>query len=507
MSVFDTAADGGIAGDLIGRDLIASDLTGRDLTGSDRIGDGLIGSGGTASDGIGRRGPEPAPDRRGFLKTMVAGGTAFAALASAGGHVALADSRPRPIVTRRDIGAMSERDDTVKIYKDGVRIMKERSQRNPLDPLGWQMQGATHAIFCSDANIDLQVHYGWYFLPWHRGYLWTLEEKIRRLTGEASFALPYWDWTRRPRIPSVFFGPDNPMEDGTRLYGPYDIIPADFLDLRGIVEAPVFHNFGGFDSTRGNAPKIEGILENSCHNNVHNWIGGNMASFSGAGFDPIFYTHHNMIDRVWEVWKARDPLRNTDPVDESFLDYEFRFFGASGDVERYAVRDLLDARRLGYGFDRLDVAYTLAERDDPRFNGGIDPTMVAELDLSDDLWAGVKAIGDGGQGRRVLLQFERVQVPLHPLCIRIFLNNPDATAASPAAGPTFAGTFTLLPIGTDGRGLEPVVSMQLDVSRQIGALIKSGRKITVSAVPVPLRGRAIPDQPLRLRGVSLTVDV
>jgi len=446
--------------------------------------------------------PELQTSRRQFLKSTAAG---VAVAATPGSMIAFADHHD--VVKRRDIGSMPDNDDTVKIFKDGVRLMKERSEKNPLDYLGWQMQGATHAIFCSDANIDLQVHYGWYFLPWHRGYLWTLEEKIRRLTGEKSFALPYWDWTKSPRIPSAFFGDNNPMEDGTRLYGPYDTIPADFLDLRGVLTAPVFHNFGGYDSSRSNAPKIEGILENSSHNNVHNWIGGNMASFSGAGFDPIFYTHHNMIDRVWNMWKARDPKNNVDPTDDEFLSYEFQFFGASGDVESYKVKDLLDSHKLGYEFDNLDVVYTLPERDRPRLDNSLAPKLQTEIDIPEDRLAEIREIAEFGDGRRVMLQFERVQIPLHPLCIRIFLNAPDADMNAAPEGPAFAGTYTLLPIGTDGRGLEPTVSIQLDVSKQVGSLLKSGNRLTVTAVPVPLRGRQIPDVPLQLEGVSLSVDV
>lgn len=447
--------------------------------------------------------PELNTSRRTFLRNSAIGLTALGTAGVAFKPI-FAESGT---VKRRDIGTMSDQEDTVQIFKEGVRLMKERSQKNPIDYLGWQMQGATHAIFCSDANIDLQVHYGWFFLPWHRGYLLTLEQKIRRLTGEQSFALPYWDWTKRPRIPGAFFGANNPMEDGTRLYGPYDEIPADFLDLRGILDAPVFHNFGGYDSARRNAPKIEGILENSSHNNVHNWIGGNMASFSGAGFDPIFYTHHNMIDRIWEIWKARNPEVNQDPTDEDFLNYRFQFFGASDEVEDYRVADLLDTRALGYEFDTLDVAYTLKERDAPQLDGSLSPKLQTEIDVPDAQRATIQEISDAGDGRRVLLQFERVQIPLHPLCIRVFLNAPDADQNTVTDGPAYAGTYTLLPIGTDGRGLEPVVSIQLDVSKQVGALLKAGKRLTVTAVPVPLRGRAIPPAPLQLEGVTLAVDV
>lgn len=447
--------------------------------------------------------PELKAGRREFLKTAALGTIALTT-----GGVAVASWREEDTLTvRRDITTLANDSDMIQALKEGVAKMRERSDKSPLDPLGWQIQGSTHAIFCSDADVSVQVHYGWYFLPWHRAYLWTLEEKIRRLTGYREFALPYWDWTKYPRIPEVYFGDENPLNDNSRIYGAGDEIPADFLDLRGILSSKIFHNFGGYNSSDPTIPKIEGLLENSSHNNVHNWIGGNMASFSGAGFDPIFYSHHNMIDRIWDAWKAADPEGNKDPIDREFLDYQFQFFGASGDIESMKVGDLLSSAALGYTWDNLEVNYTLDDRDSPKFDASLNPTFTTELDVSEDQLATIKAMGDGGEGRRVLLQFERIQLPIHPLCVRVFLNRPDAGQETAADGPAFAGTFTFLPIGADGGVLETLVSLQLDVSKQIGSLLKDGNRLSVTLVPVPLKGREIPLASLTPRGVTLQVDV
>jgi len=442
----------------------------------------------------------PETTRRSFIQGAGMGAIALTTAGVAVTEVKAAKSVP----LRRDISFMSKSDDDVRIYTEGVRMMKDRAKQNPLDPMSWQIQGATHAIFCADVNIDLQVHYGWFFLPWHRGYLLTLEEKIRKLTGEKNWGLPYWDWTKNPRMPGVFFGDDNPLLDSTRLYGPYDAIPSDFLDVRGILKSKMFHHFGGQHTQSSEKKPLEGTLENSSHNNVHNWIGGNMATFSGAGFDPIFYTHHNMIDRLWSAWLAADK-NNKNPTDPEFLNYEFQFFGADEDVVKYKVKDLLDTRKIGYDWDNLDVNYTVSERDAPEFNGSIKPALSTEIEIEDDQLAALKDAGKGSDPRRVLLEFERVQVPIHPLCMRVYLNSPDADQSTKPEGPLFAGTFTLLPIGTDGRDLAPIVGIQLDVSEHIAELLEKGQKITVTGVPVPLRGRAIPENSLQFKNISLTV--
>ena len=45
------------------------------------------------------------------------------------------------------------------------------------------------------------------FLPWHREYIYQLENAIRGLGGEYScFTLPYWDWTLEPTPADVANG-------------------------------------------------------------------------------------------------------------------------------------------------------------------------------------------------------------------------------------------------------------------------------------------------------------
>jgi hypothetical protein len=252
---------------------------------------------------------------------------------------------------------MAPNDPALRTFRDGVREMKARSDRDPLDPLGWHIYGAQHSIFCATTSFRMQVHYGWYFLPWHRAFLLNLEQKIRVLTGDRTFALPYWDWTRDNRLPAALFGAGNPLLDTTRIQTRDDRLPADFTELGPSMRGPSFPQFAGL-ARRPDYPQIEGALEQSAHNNVHNWIGGNMASFDGAGFDPMFGTHHGNIDRLWEAWKAASP-EHRDPEDREWRDFRFSFYGADGKVEQIRVADLSDVRRLGYRYDTLAWRSTL----------------------------------------------------------------------------------------------------------------------------------------------------
>ena len=49
---------------------------------------------------------------------------------------------------------------------------------------------------------------------------------------------------------------------------------------------------GGFRST----------LEGTPHANPHNLLGGHIRSFSSPA-DPLFFSHHAFIDKVWDMWQ------------------------------------------------------------------------------------------------------------------------------------------------------------------------------------------------------------
>jgi hypothetical protein len=80
-------------------------------------------------------------------------------------------------------------------YKLAVEAMLKLP---PDDPRNWYRMAVTHLIDCPHGN--------WWFFPWHRAYLGWFERTCRELSGDANFAMPYWDWTATPRIPAALFG-------------------------------------------------------------------------------------------------------------------------------------------------------------------------------------------------------------------------------------------------------------------------------------------------------------
>ena len=61
---------------------------------------------------------------------------------------------------------------------------------------------------------------------------------------------------------------------------------------------------------RGN--EYETVSVEGWHNRVHNLVGGHMGNPEFAGFEPIFWMHHNNIDRFLSLYQALWPNKYLD---------------------------------------------------------------------------------------------------------------------------------------------------------------------------------------------------
>lgn len=188
---------------------------------------------------------------------------------------------------------------------------------------------------------DQCQHAGWYFAPWHRGYLYALENilsiLIQQMGGPSTWGLPYWNYldsdTTELTMPPAFSATKLPDGSANPLYvtARYGIsgtgsivIAAPPVNQQCQNNTAYTNQYGGgvtgfvhFGSSAGN-------LERNPHNLVHTQIGGNSRStpYYGlmsdpglAGIDPIFYMHHSNIDRLWAAWNNagnQNPTNNSD---------------------------------------------------------------------------------------------------------------------------------------------------------------------------------------------------
>jgi tyrosinase len=194
------------------------------------------------------------------------------------------------------------------------------------------------------------------FLPWHRAYLVSFEHVVRD-QNEAAI-LPWWDWTsarsHQEGIPDGFSAPqvggrDNPLAsgpmpamDGTPA-GPTERQPGDPSQLPSMTRTdpalgPGLHSINyllGLTSYVDFSNQLQNI-----HDAVHGWVGGAMGSVPTSAFDPIFYSHHCMIDRVWYLWQLKHGPHN---IPANYPDKVLAPF-------HLTVAQVLDVRSLGYDY-------------------------------------------------------------------------------------------------------------------------------------------------------------
>jgi tyrosinase len=177
------------------------------------------------------------------------------------------------------------------------------------------------------------------FLPWHRAYL-LLFERVA-LAANSGAVLPWWDWTsassHQSGIPASFTtnaalksGPIPPAvrtnpNRTRRSPRPPSTLPSA-QTINNILNLTVFDDFSN-------------QVQNQ-HDAVHGWVGGDMGVVALSAFDPIFWSHHCMIDRLWYLWQVKHGVNNIPP---SYLNRTLAPFPLR-------VKDVLDVRQLGYTY-------------------------------------------------------------------------------------------------------------------------------------------------------------
>jgi tyrosinase len=195
------------------------------------------------------------------------------------------------------------------------------------------------------------------FLPWHRAYLYSFELSLRDAVPDLSdFALPWWDWTspgsQANGIPATY-------SDAADAAGQANPLASASVDPTAISQGAQQGMTVAATTVRqpdvpGNLPTVEDVqnvlaltdfqdfssqVEN-LHNNVHGWVGGDMGEIPVAAFDPLFWAHHCMIDRLWRLWQLQNP-GNTPPA--SLLGQALAPFSMT-------VAQTVDATSLGYDY-------------------------------------------------------------------------------------------------------------------------------------------------------------
>jgi len=192
-----------------------------------------------------------------------------------------------------------------------------------------------------------------YFLPWHRAYLYFFERAMRDRLPNAG--LVWWDWQTGPKRRSTLPEPYLRARIESKANPLYSAkVPKIALEQgrrNGMNVAAATRREPAGPSGLPSREEVEDALARAqfidfsrameqLHNRVHGWVGGHMGMIPFAAFDPVFWAHHTMCDRLWRLWQLRHP-GSSPPA--SILDEALPPF-------RMTVRQTLSVTALGYDY-------------------------------------------------------------------------------------------------------------------------------------------------------------
>lgn len=387
--------------------------------------------------------------RRDFLKGI---GLTSIALATGACEACYKKIKDRP--TRRNISNLAANDPIIQTYKDAVAAMKALPGT---DGRNWTKQAEIHNNHC--------VHGNWWFLPWHRAYLFYFEAICRKLTGNNDFALPYWNWTTAPSIPAPFWGNGNPLFNSSRFATQASTVNSSVCGASNITNNVLsetnFLLFASAQATAQNQNLGYGVLEGGPHNYVHGFVGGDMGTYMSP-LDPVFWCHHNMIECLWVDWNINKGNANTN--DTTWSNFTFNdFVDADGNPVPIQVATTLLMPLLSYQFEPCAPGAMLTTKDkatlekflregaphkleiNKRFelrqslDLPVGKPAAARLQIQPDAF---RSVLDTNAREKAVLTIDEVQVPAkQDVFVRVFVNKPDASATTPIEDPHYAGSF------------------------------------------------------------------
>src|SRR2546426_4150928 len=139
-------------------------------------------------------------NRRQFLGAAAG----VAAALGTGGRLTARSPRPAAVtpvqagvLVRRNAYMLDPSGPELTAYRAGITQMRAWSAANPNDPRGWTYQAAIHGTSVTPLQPAWNTcpHHSYYFFTWHRAYLYYFERIVRKASGDASFALPYWNYS------------------------------------------------------------------------------------------------------------------------------------------------------------------------------------------------------------------------------------------------------------------------------------------------------------------------
>jgi len=151
------------------------------------------------------------------------------------------------------------------------------------------------------------------FLPWHRDFLLKFEAALQAAAAPDPVFIPYWEWSVDRQVTPWLA----------------NLLPT--VKVPAVGGMPGMAGMGGqkgrtIKVTRTpslpnglpHAQQVESLDEDTSlsfdrflkaldlmHGTIHNWVGGTMMDIHYSPADPLFWTHHAEVDRIWARWQSQ----------------------------------------------------------------------------------------------------------------------------------------------------------------------------------------------------------
>jgi polyphenol oxidase len=518
-------------------------------------------------------------NRRKFVSTLGQGSlgammglTAMRAWAQAPGHELPIDCSPPappgpathitfntsiPVLPRKSVWDLNS--DEVTRLQNAYQALRSLSTSNPSDPRGWMQQANVHCFNCSGGYdmSDVEIHGGYWFMPWHRCYLHVHERILGNLIGDPTFRLAYWDWDTYPShsvVPPTFMLQGS-LLDSYRGAGPADTIPLGITDpatMAIVMGTQGTSAFMGGVPVPPNFPNA-GAMENGPHGAVHLWTGDpnpgqqpeppgcswpnnqggtaidqspnclDMGVLATAAQDPIFFSHHSNIDRLWDVW-LQTPGSQGNYNDPNWLNHPFNFYDENGNWIYITVADVIaqqEQANLRYAYQPPQttaplIAKRLTQVRQPKPKA-VKPLVVASTARAIRVGTkphvrsiavppahrnNLKLLAAGG-ARGYELHIDGLTLPPNESAlVNVFVGAPNAKSDTPV-GPSYVGTFSILVSGS-GHKHPTVRNALFELRPETAALLLKQKMLRVSLVPKLINGKEPKKSSLTYKRIYLT---
>ncbi|KAJ3485641.1 hypothetical protein NLG97_g6771 [Lecanicillium saksenae] len=270
-------------------------------------------------------------------------------------------------------------------YIDAIKCISEQPSR-------FQDGTSRHDDFAL-AHIaeGLHIHYAAAFLPWHRHFIHTFEQTLRKECNYTR-SLVYWDWSldaedlaQSPIWSPSAFGPSGNSSGKTSVGNGYCVVDGPFANVTRHWQAKVQGGESeilsnphclsrGFQTgtkkeelqSRVSQQAVENILvqdsyasfftslEDHVHNAIPQFVRGDFL-LQTAPNDPVFYLHHTQIDRLWWIWQQKNNASHLWQYEGPLSNSRFTTEGQQGSAN---LSDLLTLGEYGKTVKVQDVIST-----------------------------------------------------------------------------------------------------------------------------------------------------